>query len=271
MQYVFFSKMVREFSVERLIDALHAIGADGVDLCVRDGYPVTPATARKELPRAAARIRAAGLAIPLVTAPTTLTNAASPESESLFVACHDSGVPNVKVGYWPYEGAYWKAVDSARKDIEGFAGLAQRFGVRACLHTHSGNNLGLNASSMMHLARGSNPLEVGVYLDAGHLGLDGEPPPMAIDIAGPHLALVAFKDSFWEAGKDGGPRMARFVPIGQGAVEWRVWLRSLAQARYAGPISFHSEYEGLPADRVLDQTRKDIAYIRRIEAEGPGR
>src|SRR3989442_1204397 len=74
MQYIVFSKLLKNLSIDQLIDTLKSIGADGVDLCVRDGYPVNPGNARAELPKAATRIRDAGLAIPMISASTSLTD-----------------------------------------------------------------------------------------------------------------------------------------------------------------------------------------------------
>src|SRR5437660_8551080 len=144
MQYIFFSKMVREQGIPRLIETLREIGADGVDLCVRDGYPVNPGNCRQELPKAAKVIRDAGLSIPMVSAPTNLIDSKSQGAQDVFRACHDSGIRDVKVGYWVYKsGDYWKQVDSARKDLEGFASLGSGLGVRADIHTHSGPYLGV--------------------------------------------------------------------------------------------------------------------------------
>ncbi len=271
MKFICFSKLYKELSVEKLVNAVKGIGAEGIDLCVRDGYPVNPANARKDLPKAADRIRRAGLDIPLVSASTNLTDPNDPTAEPLFAACHDAHVPNIKLGYWKFSGrGYWKDVDAARKELDGFEKLGSRFGVRACLHTHSGAFLGLNASSLMDLARGFNPSHVGAYLDPGHLALCGEPPAMAVDIAGDYLCMVAIKDSLWEKGKDGAARKSHFLPLGQGMVEWRDVLRALKAHGYSGPLSFHSEYEGLSTVDILEQTRKDLGFMRKVETEITG-
>src|SRR5207249_5297709 len=119
---------------------------------------VNPENSRSELPKAAKAIRDTGLVIPMVTGPTNVSDARSSTWENIFRACHDSGIRDVKVGYWVYRsGDYWKQVDSARKDLEGFASLASGLGVPADLHTHSGTYLGVNAAAVMHLAKGFNP------------------------------------------------------------------------------------------------------------------
>jgi sugar phosphate isomerase/epimerase len=271
MHYICFSKLFKELSINRLVESMHDIGAQGIDLCVRDGYPVNPSNVRNELTKAAERIRKAGLEIPLVSASTNLTNPNDRTAEPLFAACHDAHVPNIKLGYWKFSGrGYWKDVDAARKELEGFEKLGSRFGVRACLHTHSGTYLGLNAASLMDLARGFNPSHVGAYLDPGHLALCGEPPAMAVDITGDYLCMVAIKDCLWILGKDGAPRKSHFLPLGQGMVEWADVLRALKARNYPGPLSFHSEYEDLSTAQILDQTRKDLRFMRKLETEVNG-
>src|SRR5687768_5116137 len=268
MQYIFFSKMVREQGIPRVVETLKSIGADGVDLCVRPGYPVNPENCRVELPKAAKVIRDAGLAIPMVSAPTNLIDPKSPASENIFRACHDAGIRDVKVGYWGFRGGdYWKQVDLARKEIEGFASLGSGLGVRADLHTHSGSYLGLNAASVMDLAKGFSPSDVGVYMDPGHLVLHGEPLTIGFSMVSEHLSLIAIKDSEWIKGEAGKPKKSHFVPPGAGLVDWREMMRILIERDYRGPLSFHSEYESLPVDQLLAQTKKDIAFMRGIEGE----
>jgi sugar phosphate isomerase/epimerase len=268
MHYVFFSKFVREFDIPRLIEALQYIGVDGVDLCVRDGYPVNPGNARKALPEAAERLRTAGLSIPMVTTPGDFTDPNAPVAEELFAACHDAQIPFIKLGYWQYKpGNYWKQVEDARRDMEGFARIAARYGVKACLHTHSGYFLGVNTAAAMHLVQGLDPAHIGVYLDPGHLALNGEPLSMAFEMAGEYLSLIALKDSRWVQGEDGRPRRAEFLPMGAGFVDWREMTRLLLARDFAGPLSFHSEFESPSTEQRLEQTRKDVAFMRRIESE----
>jgi sugar phosphate isomerase/epimerase len=268
MKYIFFSKMVKEQSIPQLIATLKRIGADGVDLAVRPGYPVNPGNVKRALPEAVKQFKDAGLAVPLVSASTDFVDPKSAFAEDLWSACHNENVPNIKIGYWSYNGKdYWKKMDEARRSLEVFQTLAMRFGVKACLHTHSGNYLGLNASSTMQMARGFNPFAIGIYLDPGHLNVNGEPLTMAFDMAGEFLCLVAVKDSFTQKGEGGQVRVAKFVPLGQGTVDWREMMRVLVARSYDGPISFHSEYDGWPQEQIIAQTQKDIIYLREIEKQ----
>ena len=78
------------------------------------------------------------------------------------------------------------------------------------------------------------------------------------------------KDPLWikEPGK---PARAHFGPVGEGLVDWRGWMEALAARGYDGPLSFHSEYEGWPEARIVEQTRKDIAFMRSVESEANGK
>lgn len=161
---VFFSKELKSLSVPQLIDALHQMRCDGVDLCVREGYPVNPDNVKRELPQAARQFREAGLKIPMISAATDLTDPHLPVVDRLLGACHDAGIALLKPGYWRFvEGDYWQQVDQVRRSLEAWQQKATAQGVRIAWHTHSGYNLGLNAAAMMHLVRGFNPVHTGMW------------------------------------------------------------------------------------------------------------
>jgi len=265
MDYIFFSKMLQDQSVEQLIGSLQGLGADGVDFTVRPGYPVHPDNVAEALVPAATAIRAAGLSIPMVTAPGDFTNPELPYAEPLFRACDAADIRLVKLGYWPFTGSgYWDAVERMKADVAGFARLGARYGVKPCLHTHSGNCLALNASALMHVLQDFSPEQVGAYLDPGHLALCGEPLPMAFDMTAPWLAIVAIKDALKVKREDGTVR-SLFLPLGEGVVDWKQMLEWLIAHDYAGPLSFHSEFPADSTESLLEQTKKDLLFLRALE------
>ena len=262
--YIVFTKHLKELSVERLIEAMKAVGADGADLCVRPGYPVNPDNAAEALPRAAEAFQAAGLSIPMVTAPTDLTSVSAPYVEALLKACSEAHVPLIKLGYWPAPtDGYWDAVGRMKDDVRAFAEVGARYGVRPCLHTHSCSNLGLNAAALMHVLRDFRPEEVGAYVDVGHLAVCGEPPALAFAMAAEWLAAVAIKDM--DRVKTDRGVQTRAVAMGQGFVDWPQAMGWLAKHDFHGPLSFHCEFPADSTDALLEQAKKDIAYLRGLE------
>lgn len=267
MQYVFFSKTLKGQSIEQMIESVKRLGADGFDLTVRPGYAVNPDNVAEALVPAAEKIRAAGLSVPMISTPTSLNDPSDPSVEPIFRACGEAKIGLVKIGYWKFRGeGYWKAVDGMKKDVEDFAKIGARYGVKPCLHTHSGSNLALNASALMHVLKDFDPEQVGAYLDAGHLSVCGEPLPMALDMVADWLAIVAVKDMLKEKRDDGSVRK-RTLPLGQGTVEWKPMMAWLVAHDFPGPLSFHSEFQAESLEQRIELTSKEIAYLRAMEQE----
>lgn len=271
-----FTKHLEGLDIPDIIQALHSVGVEGADLCVRPGYPVNPENAKKALPAAAKQFGDAGLAIPLVTTPGDFLNPTQEETERVYAAAGEAGVENIKLGYWHWqapapiargsrasantdsENDYWAQVDAIRKQLDGFAKFSEQYGPRTCIHNHSGTSMGLNSCAVMNLVKGFDAQHVGVFADTGHLSIVGEPINMALDIVKSHLAVIAFKDLARSPGMRGGT----VVRMGKGFVDWETAVNTLQAIGFSGPVSFHSEYSGEPVDTVIDLARIDVRFIR---------
>lgn len=267
MIFIMFTKHLVGKGIGEIVDILKDVGVEGADLCVRPGYPVDPENAPSALPEAVKEFEREGLSIPLVTAPTDLTDPDLPYVEGLYGACAEAGVGLLKIGYWRMdEDGYWATLDRIRKKLDGFSKLSERFGVKTCIHTHSGANMGLNASSAMDIVGGFDPRYVGIFADTGHLAISGEPIEMALEIAKDYLSAIAFKDLIRERIVRDGRKgwQVRVVPMGEGYVEWPDVLKAMKRVGFDGPVSFHSEYSGYPVETVVDLARIDVRFIRSL-------
>jgi len=121
----------------------------------------------------------------------------------------------------------------------------------------------------MHLVQDFDPRHIGVYIDPGHLAIDGEDLPMAISMVREHLTLVAAKSPGWFRKEQEGEVKweHHLVPLREGIVNWRQALELLRSVGCAGPISLHSEYEDLPREELLRVTRDDLAYLKSLLSE----
>src|SRR5262249_47640962 len=140
MQYVYFTKLLQSLDVPGLIAFCKEVGLDGVDLAVRQDYPVNPDNVLTELPKAVKAFRDEGLVVGLVTAATNLTDPDSKLAATLFQASGKAGVAAIKIGYFAYQGKFDATLAEARQRLAGFAKLAEKTGVKCCYHTHSGSN-----------------------------------------------------------------------------------------------------------------------------------
>ncbi len=262
MRYVYFTKLLQALDVGGLVGFCRAVGLDGVDLAVRPGYVVHPGNAMTELPAAAKLLRDEGLVVGLVSAPTDLKDAESKMSVSLFEAAARAGVPAIKIGYFPYRPPFDKALQQARRSLSGFARLAERTGVRACYHTHSGAYLGNNAASLRWLLSDLDPHHMGAFLDTGHTAINGGPPGMELDTIRPWLSLVAIKDMAWE--KQAGSWSVKVVPAGGGIVRWDEVGRAIKDVGFKGTISLHGEYPARDLEERTDLARAELLLVKKL-------
>jgi sugar phosphate isomerase/epimerase len=272
MPFIMFTKHVQEYDLSQLVRGLKSAGMDGADLCVRPGYPVTPENVKRMLPVAVKAFADAGMSVPLVTTPGDFTEPKTKAAAALFDACGANGVKLVKLGYWHYQAGtdYGKQVESCRKKLSGFARLAERTGVKAVVHTHSGSTMGLNASAAMQLVQDFDPKDVGVFLDFGHLTIVGEPVHMAIAITKSHLACFALKDLLHVATLHEGRvvHRIRVVRMGSGLVDWPLAIKTVVDMKLEHlPMSIHCEYGGEPPDCVVDLARLDLRFVQRAFAQ----
>jgi sugar phosphate isomerase/epimerase len=266
---IYFTKFLRGLAPEEIAKTVKGMGFDGLDLAVRAGQYVNPNNVREALPGAMSVWREAGLSVPMVSTETSLVDPQQRTVEPIFAACAEAGIKDVKIGYWVWrEGqSYWGMVDRARRDLEAFAELSQKHGVRTLVHNHSGPYLACNASTLMTLLRDLDPAHVGAYIDPAHLSINGEPLALALEIVGSHLAMVAVKNAAYVARDAAAGRRWRteWCLLQDGLVDWREAIALLRKRGYAGPLSLHGEYSG-PEDRsaILKNVARDVSFLRSI-------
>ena len=83
--------------------------------------------------------------------------------------------------------------------------------------------------------------------------------------------MIAVKDFIWEKTAKGW--QTKDCPLGEGMVDWKFVLKTLAQRGYQGPISLHIEYEiaGKTAaekeENMLTAAARDLAFLKARIAE----
>ena len=267
MQFVVFSKHLQEYSIERALQAAKEIGLNGLDLTVRPGGHIEPENVEAELPQAVAAARDMGLDIPMIT--TSITRSDSPGAKAIFTTAAKLGIQQLKLGYWPYEefGSFRDAIGKARSDIATVEQLARKHNVCACLHVHSGRMVTSSPPVVARLIRAFDPEAVGCYPDPAHMMAEG-----AIDGWRQGLELLLYRARMIGVKEfktelvfeDGRPRnKTSVVPLEEGPVDWKLVFEYMNELGFDGVVSLHSEYD-LPAAQVVEQTKKDWAYLQEL-------
>ncbi len=242
-----FNKHFQALTVEQLIEQAHQLGFEGYDLCCRAGYVVNPDNVRAALPKAVDQLQRAGLVVPMLTAAGDLVEPTQPTARPILAAMQEAGIGLLKPGYYTIDNAkddYWEKVDYVRRQFDGWAKLGEKHGVKICYHTHSHPSLmGLNAAAVMHLVQGFDPRWIGVYLDPGHLIIDGEHPDIAINMVKRYLAVIGLKDMRKEQNPIGPGYRMIITRAGLGFVDWENFFVNLRRVNFTGPLSIHGEHD----------------------------
>jgi sugar phosphate isomerase/epimerase len=266
MDLIFFSKSFKDKDANGLIRAAGDFGIEGYDLCVRDGYYVTPENIRSQLPGLMKAFAQEKLSVPMVTGPTDLVRPDHSAARAILAGMSDQGVRLLKLGYVILSKGddYWRKVDEFRKGLAGWEALGRKYQVKICYHTHSGPHLGVNCAAMMHLLKDFDPQYLGAYIDPGHLRLEGEEFSFGVNMVREYLSIVALKDvAVTSSRTDEGKVTVAWVPAGQGMVSWSHVFKVLADTGFKGPLSVHAEYPtNGPADFEA-KLKSEIAYFRK--------
>jgi sugar phosphate isomerase/epimerase len=279
MQLVMFSKHLAPLPVGQAGEVVKDLGFDGVDLTVRPGGHVLPERVAEDLPQAVRQLAGLGLAVPMMT--TAIVRADDPHAEAIMAAAAEAGVRNLKLGYWPYKpfGKLHEQLDAARTAMDGIEALARKHGVRASIHSHSGNYLSAEAGNVYLILKDRDPRHAGAYIDPGHMTLEGGYGGwmQGIDLLQGYLSMMAVKSFGHFPERQEGTGDVRWqhkmVPLSEGIVRWREVFPCLKALDWDGIVTFHSEYQGshswrdLSLEELIAQTREDLAYMRPIMRE----
>lgn len=255
-----FSKHMAQFDWKELGRKAKEMGFDGIDLTVRPKGHVLPERVKEDLPRAVEAIRAAGIDVPMIT--TDLKSAANPAAAPTFEAARKLGIKLLKPGYWTYtrERTVLQTQIEVRQNFQGLLKLAMQNGVAMGLHNHSGAYVGTGLWAYRDLLQDVDPKWAGYYFDPGHATIEGGLYVwrISLELVAPRLKMVAMKDAHWD--KANGKWRPKWVPLGEGMVDWPEVYRSFAKAAYNGPISLHVEYS--PKDE-LEAIARDLAFMKK--------
>ena len=284
MRYLMFSKHLQELDVSAAGREIKKLGFDGVELTVRPGGHVEPDGVAEALPRAVAVLGEIGLDVPAIV--TDIKGKEAPFAHAVCAAAAQVGATHLRNTAWPYKpfGQIREQIAAATRNARELEDLGREYGLRFCVHCHSGNTLTAHGALLAQIIADTDPRYVAASFDLGHLtgegGIGGW--VQSIDLLQERIGIVAVKSYGWFSEPDaatGGTRWTpRLVPLAEGTVQW---ARAFALLRQVGwdsdgraLVSVHSEYQGrgswrsLALPDLLAQTGEDLAFLRRQATGG---
>jgi len=264
MELCAFSKHLQAYGYSQLGKALRSIGVSGVDLTVRGKGHVEPSQVKEKLPEAVAALAAEGVKVLMIT--TNITSAEEPFARETLETAAKLGIGYFKIGYLLYDdfGTLDRALREGNARIRGIGALARELGIHGAYHNHSGEYLGSTVAHMHRLVEGTEPKHIGVFYDVGHATVEGALYgwKQGLEDVRSRVKMIALKD--FEIGKREGLHVANVVPMGEGLVQWREYVKCIkAMEKQIAVVSVHAEYD-MPAEKVLAQAKKDKDFFERL-------
>ncbi len=265
-----FSKHLTGPPLEESARRLREFGVSAIDLTVRPKGHVAPERVADELPAVNERLHQVGSSVGMLT--TNITDANDPTTRPILETAKKLGIKHIKLGYWDYAG--FGTLHTQRREVKAkmkdLAAMAVTNSVTFGFHNHSDAYFGASLWDIEHVIADVPPQAVGLYLDPAHATIEGGSAgwEQGMDLLSDRIVMLAVKDFRWVEGKHryaGGRRHSvEFCPLADGNTPWPAVLKRLKQVKFDGPISFHSEYQGvhsfadLTVDEVIAQTKRDV-------------
>ncbi|WP_163879304.1 sugar phosphate isomerase/epimerase family protein [Rhizobium laguerreae] len=268
MDIAYFTKTLEGLPLAKAAAITAGLGFDCADLLIRDGHAVSP-DRPEEIVNAVKFFAAEGLRTPMATIDSTRPDDAV---SRLLGCCGEAGIGQVRLGFWRYDPSRrWQAqIDEARRDLDGFERLAERFGIKLTIQLHGGT-LHSSGALVVQLLAGRNPIRIGAYPDpANQIIREGsEDWRLTLDILDPWFCCMGVKNSGWSPGAY-GPQGQRawhsdWYGLDEGMVPWNEIVPHLVATGFAGVLSMHSQYR-VSREQALDKVRADLAHLRRLVA-----
>jgi sugar phosphate isomerase/epimerase len=280
MQIAMFTKPFASLSVDQTADILADLGVDGVDLTVRSREHVLPQNVETDLPRAQEIFAKRNLPVLMIS--TSITDPSDPLAEPIFRTAARCGIRELKLGYWPYAGfgRLRAQIADVRRDLAGIERLAREYGVRASVHIHSGETLSADAAILAMQLDGFDQRLLGAYVDPGHMMVEGSLGgwQQGLDLLSDRISIIGVKAFGWFRESDPASGETRWhpkmVPLSEGSVPWSTVFALLGRIGFDGTVSVASPYQSgqswrhLSVSEIIEQTRLDLAYLRRAIAAG---
>ncbi|MCE5276468.1 MAG: sugar phosphate isomerase/epimerase [Planctomycetaceae bacterium] len=257
VSFTVFTKPWPKLAPAELAAFVKKMGFDGIEMPVRPGYPVTPENVGKALPEAARIMADHGVRIGTVAGPT---------DEPTIAACAAAGVPIIRICVGiARDTDYLSGIAAQQKQWEAMMPMLERYGVAIGVQNHCGRYIA-NAMQIHHAISQYDPHQICAVWDAGHNGLEGEQPDLALDIVWSHLRVVNLKSAIWQgqAPDENGQVLWRSIwtTARAGRANWPWVARELVQRGFVGDICLTAEYSD--HDHVDEQIGEDIQYARAL-------
>jgi L-ribulose-5-phosphate 3-epimerase len=272
------------------VEVAAQIGFDEIEWNVRPGGHIEPSNVERDLPRAVEFTRQAGMAVTMVTTP--IQDAQTPFAEPILATASGLGIRVYRGGQYfryDYEGDLLQQLEALKPRVAGLEALNRKYDTAVAYHTHSSRgNIGGNIWDFWYVLRDFDPRYIGLNYDVGHAtARNGLGWIDSAKVAAPMFRAIAIKDFVWTKGfrdQDMALRTTEplpphpwgvdWQPLGEGVVDFPLFLWFLESIDFEGPMNLHLEHDNLlgtdvgtwdldiSEERFIEIVKRDLDFLR---------
>ena len=247
-----FSKMFQPpvtKSPEALCELFAAAGYDGVQWTVRKGGHATPENARAELPRLVKVAKSFGLKCESIC--TGIVDGDNSESVKIAKVAADSGIGQMRVGYYFYDEkseTFAQSMERFKRSFAALAAIGERCGIKAAYQNHSTWGPAIFGGvvwDIYEVVRDLDPRWIGIEYDPMHACFETyESWRHGFDLVSPWVSSIDLKDFHYRPAPKNPKKMEKaMVAAGEGIVPWKEVARRVAANGVDPLYILHFEYD----------------------------
>ena len=245
-----FSKHLHWLNYEELAKLALELGFDAIDLTVRAGGHVLPENVERDLPKAVADIRKAGLDVYIIS--TDINDADDPLSIRVIKTASALGIKHyrMKPYYYNEKISIESNMSIFEKKMKTLAKLNAQYKIFGEYQNHSlqydpgvyyGAYYGSTIWDLYTVLKKINSPWLSSQFDIGHATIESTRSwGIGLELLTPFIKSLHVKDYIWV--KNGDNWDLVLVPIGEGMVDFKKFFETIKKRQIKAPITFYYGY-----------------------------
>src|SRR5450759_923474 len=253
-----FSKQLDNYDFDFISECVAKSGIGGLDLTVRPGGKVEPATVETDLPKLIEIAARYNLATDMIV--TGIVSAADPYTETILKTASANGIKFYRLGWFEYDNksGIWETLQKFRSGLIDIVELNKKYNIHGGYQNHAGARIGGPVWDLHELLRDFPPEFLGSQYDVRHAMVEGTDTWMiGMRLIASHIRTLAIKDFTWKT-EAGRPEPVS-VPLGEGMINWDHYFKMVKELNIVAPITLHIEYP------LLEKGEEKLTLIRQQE------
>lgn len=272
-----FSKHLQFLNYQDMAEVARELGFDGIDLTVRPKGHVLPEKVETDLPLAVEAMKKVGFN-PLMFC-TAVEDASNPTDKKVLETAAKLGFKYYRMNWYRYneQRSIPEQLGEFGGKMAGLGQLNEKLGIHGCYQNHSGRMVGASMFEIWQILQKANPKTMGAQYDIRHATVEGGLSwQTGFNLIRPHIKTIVIKDFLWA--QNNGKWGVKSVPLGEGMVDLKTYLKLIKDYKIDVPICLHLEYPLGGADQgafqitvdkkvVFDAMKRDLQKLKELWAE----